>query len=50
MESITGLFLLAGLLVWGAVYCIAYLIFGIVGELGEHFRGECGCYRDRNGV
>lgn len=44
------LVVLAGLLIYGATYCINYVIFDIVGELGEHFRGECGCYRDRNGV
>lgn len=40
----------AGLFIWGAAYCVTYVTFHIVGELGEHFRGECGCYRDRNGV
>lgn len=50
MEPILALLILliVGCLLWLLIeWAFAVFLF-VVGDIGEHFRGECACYRPRD--
>lgn len=46
--AIAGLLFGGWLVIKWVVGAVLYVIYFIVGDIGEHIRGECGCYRDRD--
>ena len=47
LELILGL-LIAGWLLWLLIKWAFAAILFVIGDIGEHFRGECACYRPRD--
>ena len=47
LELIIGL-LIAGWLLWLLIKWVFVAILFVIGDIGEHFRGECACYREQD--